>query len=439
MTCAQCGAALPPGAAFCGQCGARVVIAPPEPAHAVVPVPAPSSMIGAVMTAAATDRRVRYGLLGGVGCLAVFLGCVALAILILTAPSLAALLVSSIAAVLPVPLYAFMILWLDRFEKEPAWLLFGAFFWGAVVAVIISFALNTAIGIAFALTLGPQWAQVLTPPLVAPVVEETSKGLAVFLIFRFMRHEFNNVTDGIIYGGLVGLGFAMTENVLYFGRAFAGGGLVGVSALFLVRSVFMGFAHALWTAATGAGLGVARETRNPTLKVLAPAAGFGLAMLLHFLWNGTAVVSGLTIRVHPVVQLFVVLPFLSFIFLSPGILAVLVLVYFEWKKESKVITTELGPEVGASVVRPEELALLAGTRLARTRRYWQVLSSHGPAAWLALRQLHDALVELAVRKSQTARGEAIEAHLRRAESEDAIRERIATLRARLAALGAPTA
>jgi RsiW-degrading membrane proteinase PrsW (M82 family) len=439
MTCAQCGAALPPGAAFCGQCGTAVVTAPVAPAHAVVPVPAPTSMIGAVMTAAATDRRVRYGLLGGVGCLAVFLGCVALAILIMTAPSLAALLVSSVAAVLPVPLYAFLILWLDRFEKEPAWLLFGAFFWGAVVAVIISFILNTGMSLLFAMSLGPQWAHVLTPPLVAPVVEETSKGLAVLLIFRFMRHEFNNVTDGIIYGGLVGLGFAMTENVLYFGRAFAGGGLVGVSALFLVRSVFMGFAHALWTAATGAGLGIARETTKPMLKLLAPIAGFCLAMLLHFLWNGTAVVSGLTIRVHPVVQLFVVLPFLSFIFLSPGIVAVLVLVYFEWKKESQVIKAELEPEVGTNVVHPEELALLTGTRMARTKRYWRVLSSHGPAAWLALRQLHDALIELAVRKSQTARGETVAAHLRRAESEDAIRERITALRARLATLGAPTA
>jgi RsiW-degrading membrane proteinase PrsW (M82 family) len=407
--------------------------------HAVVPVPAPTSVVGAVMTAAATDRRVRYGLVGGVGCLAVFLGCVALAILIMTAPSLAALLVSSVAAVLPVPLYAFLILWLDRFEKEPAWLLFGAFFWGAVVAVIISFFLNTAISMAFAFTLGPQWAQVLTPPLVAPVVEETSKGLAVLLIFRFMRHEFNNVTDGIIYGGLVGLGFAMTENVLYFGRAFAGGGLVGVSVLFLVRSVFMGFAHALWTAATGAGLGVARETRSPALKIVAPLGGYCLAMLLHFLWNGTAVVSGLTIRVHPLIQLFVVMPFLSFIFLSPGILAVLVLVYSAWKKESKVIKSELEPELGTDVVRPDELALLAGTHMARTKRYWQVLTSHGPAAWLALRQLHDALVELAVRKSQTARGEMVAAHHRRAESEEAIRERIGALRARLASLGAPTA
>ncbi len=437
MACAQCGAALPPGAAFCGQCGARG--AAPAPAPVVVAVPAPSSMAAAVMTAAATDRRVRYGLLGGIGCLAVFLGSVALAILILTAPSMAALIVSAVAAVLPVPLYAFLILWLDRFEKEPAWLLFGAFFWGAVVAVIISFVLNTAISILFAVTLGPQWAQVLTPPLVAPPVEEASKGLAVLLIFRFMRHEFNNVTDGIIYGGLVGLGFAMTENVLYFGRAFASGGLAGVSVLFLVRAVFMGFAHALWTAATGAGLGIAREAKSPLVKVLAPLGGFCLAMLLHFLWNGTAVVSGLTLRVHPLVSLFVVMPFLSLVFLSPGIVTVLVLVYFEWKKEARIIAAELGPEVGSGVARPEELALLSGSHLARTRRYWQTLAGHGPAAWLALRQLHDALVELAVRKSQSARGEAVASHHRGAASEEALRARIAVLRARLATLGVPTA
>jgi protease PrsW len=440
MTCTNCGASIPSGGFFCGQCGTRVATPPPPaPVIATVAAPAATSTFGAVMIgAAAGDRRLRYGLIGGVGCLAVFLVIVTLAILILSAPSLAALIVSTIAAVLPVPIYAFLILWLDRYEKEPSWLLFGAFFWGALVATLISFVINSLVSFLFAAALGPQWAMMLTPPLVAPPVEEAAKGLAVMLIFLFMRHQLNDVTDGIVYGALVGLGFAMTENIMYFGRAFGSGGLVGVSVSFLMRAIFSGFAHALWTASTGAGLALSRESKNPLVKVGAPIAGFMLAMLLHFLWNGTSVLTGLTLNVSPVVYVFLIVPFTSALYLIPGILTVLVLVYFAWKKERRAIREQLESEVPSGVVTPEELGLLTGPHWKRTQRYWQVLLSHGPAAWLALRHFHEAVVELAFRKSQAERGEQLPSYAPNTDSPERCRERVVTLRQRLQTLGVPT-
>ena len=47
-----------------------------------------------------------------------------------------------VIAVLPVPVYLTLVLWLDRYEAEPAWLLATSFFWGALVAVFFAIILN---------------------------------------------------------------------------------------------------------------------------------------------------------------------------------------------------------------------------------------------------------------------------------------------------------
>ena len=62
-----------------------------------------------------------------------------------------------------------------------------------------------------------------TAVLVAPWIEEAAKGAAVLLVLLFRRREFDGVVDGIVLAGLSGVGFAFTENVLYFGRAFLAG------------------------------------------------------------------------------------------------------------------------------------------------------------------------------------------------------------------------
>ena len=49
---------------------------------------------------------------------------------------------------------------------------------------------------------------------IAPFVEESTKG--IFLLILATSKKFDNVTDGLVYGGAIGLGFGMTENLLYF-------------------------------------------------------------------------------------------------------------------------------------------------------------------------------------------------------------------------------
>src|SRR6266540_6348517 len=59
-----------------------------------------------------------------------------------------AFLIGLVSATVPVPLYLVLILWIDRYEAEPAWMLATAFFWGALVAVFFAFLINTASDVA---------------------------------------------------------------------------------------------------------------------------------------------------------------------------------------------------------------------------------------------------------------------------------------------------
>src|SRR5450432_504316 len=60
------------------------------------------------------------------------------------------LLVGMICATIPVPIYVTLVLWIDRYEAEPLWLLATAFCWGAMVAVFIAYVLNTGVVIGVA-------------------------------------------------------------------------------------------------------------------------------------------------------------------------------------------------------------------------------------------------------------------------------------------------
>lgn len=62
-------------------------------------------------------------------------------------------------------------------------------------------------------------------------------GLALFLLFFWKRDEFDNVTDGIVYASMIGLGFAMTENVAHDGPVVAEEGIPSAGVLFFLRGI----------------------------------------------------------------------------------------------------------------------------------------------------------------------------------------------------------
>src|SRR6267378_136440 len=204
-----------------------------------------------------------------------------------------ALLVGFVAATLPVPLYIGLVLWIDRYESEPLWMLATAFFWGALIAVFFAFLFNTASGLIVAamtrsLTAGEMFAAVIS----APIVEETAKALILFIFFFWKADEFDGVVDGIVYASLVGLGFAMTENIQYYGKATLTGGGGGLTLIFIIRGAMAPFSHPLFTSMTGIGLGLARQSSNQAVKFITPVLGLFMAIAMHSIWNGSAVMGG---------------------------------------------------------------------------------------------------------------------------------------------------
>lgn len=210
--------------------------------------------------------------------------------------------VAAIVAFLPAAVYILPLIWLDRYDPEPLWLLSLAFAWGALVAVIVSFIVNTVIGeatVMFAMQAGfsmreaAEIGNAVGAIGSAPIFEEGSKGLGLLILLIFFRRYFDDILDGIVFAGVIALGFATVENVLYYGRAFGSGSFGGIAFLFVLRGLFSPFAHVTFTAMTGIGCGIARESHNTLVRILLPMFGYVAAVVLHAIWNGMAVLGGL--------------------------------------------------------------------------------------------------------------------------------------------------
>ncbi|ROR91699.1 PrsW family intramembrane metalloprotease [Nocardioides aurantiacus] len=201
-----------------------------------------------------------------------------------------ALAVGLVLAALPVAPLVGVYMWLDRYEPEPRSLLVLALGWGAFVATSVALVLQLADSAV--LGTGEGWSSAV----VAPVTEEATKGLFILLLLFFRRHELDGVLDGLVYAGMVGIGFAFTENILYLTSAYAGedgvpGGFSGAVGLFVVRGIFSPFAHPFFTSFIGIGVGLAVTSRSWAVRVLAPLGGYVLAVLAHGAWNGSLVID----------------------------------------------------------------------------------------------------------------------------------------------------
>ncbi len=186
--------------------------------------------------------------------------------------------------------FAWFLYWLDRYEKEPILLLGATFIWGVVVAAGGAFIINTVLGIGVYMFTGSEGATDLaTGSIIAPIVEESLKGLAVLIVFLLFRKEFDSVLDGMIYAGISALGFAAVENSYYiYTYGFSEGGWQGFWFLVFVRIILVGWQHPFYTAFTGIGFALARQSRSMLVKFIAPLAGLGVAMFTHSFHNTLA-------------------------------------------------------------------------------------------------------------------------------------------------------
>jgi protease PrsW len=289
-------------------------------------------------------------------------------------------------SVLPTVVYVLIIWWLDRYEKEPIKLLLGAFIWGALPAVLVTIFLETA-SEGPVVALFQESARVVGVSFVAPPVEEFAKGLGLLTFFWFARGEFDDVLDGIVYGALIGFGFAMVENVKYFWGFWQQGGLLGLAGGVFTRALLFGFNHALYTSLTGIGFGLARYAKSPGRRALLALMGLAAAVTAHFMHNFLLVATQGCV--------------LSFLVDWTGVLAVFAIVVLVWRQERIWMQAELASEVTSGVLTPLQLETIISRR-QRVKHEWQLLGVSGLSQARLWGKLMNLAAELAFKKHQLA-------------------------------------
>ncbi|WP_199431641.1 PrsW family intramembrane metalloprotease [Qaidamihabitans albus] len=303
-----------------------------------------------------------------------------------------------VAATVPVAVVVATFLWIDRWEPEPAKLLLLTFLWGACVATLTALLVNDTAEAVGDLLLGTGNGNKVSAIVSAPVVEEAAKAAPVLAILWRRAGEFDGAVDGVVYAGFSAAGFAFTENIYYFGRAFAEHGFgdatsPGVLAAFILRGVLSPFAHPLFTVLIGIGLGIAATTRVREVRILAPLGGYVVAVALHAMWNAAATLGGASTFLN--VYLLVMVPVFVGVFL---------LVLWQRRREQRIVAGALPKMATARWIAPSEVELLASLP---GRRKWrrQARRESGRRAARAVAEYQARVTELAFLRRAPLSGE----------------------------------
>lgn len=280
---------------------------------------------------------------------------IALAAYLLTFLGVAASVIGLVLALVPLVGVLVAVRIVDRWEPEPASLVIFAVAWGAIAAVAI--ALGVDIVLSLLVPGDSPMREALSTVVQAPVVEEFAKGLGVLLIFMFGRRAFDGPLDGVVYGALVGAGFAFTENILYFATSLIEGGVAETTFTFFLRGILSPFAHVMFTAVTGYMLGRAARAGATNSQAVGPwVVGMLGAAALHALWNGSAMFADFfTLYVTLQIPLF-----LGFVF---GIVLLR-------REEARLTRARLGEYAAVGWFTPAEVDLLATSNGRRRAVAW---------------------------------------------------------------------
>lgn len=300
---------------------------------------------------------------------------------------LAGLLLILVAGFVPMIFYSTVMWWVDRYEKEPWWLLVLTFLWGAVPSIILALIGQLVGGSVLGARDGSIGDALVMASILAPLTEEIAKGLAVVGIFLFFRREIDSLLDGVVYGSLVGFGFAATENVFYFLGAWSEGGIGSMLVLAFLRAVVFGLNHAFFSSLFGMGMALARHGQSTTARVGGPIFGLAGAMLFHGLHNLGASLAGQSLGWIG----------MSFAVDWLGIAGVFGIVLWTLGHERRWIRTMLSEEADLGRLTTAEIAVLASS-WKRFGNLWRAATGGGrvPRAKLAA-FYHDA-TELAFLK-----------------------------------------
>ncbi len=298
-------------------------------------------------------------------------------------------------ALLPVPLLILVVLWVDRLEPEPRQNLAFAFAWGAGIAALSALIINTAdLHYVTLPALGASAGQYVASTFGAPVVEETMKGLVLFGLLWRRRSELDGPTDGVIYAAMVGLGFAMVENVGYYISAIdtpLRGGIALLGYTFVLRGLLSPLLHPIFTSMTGLGVAYAasrpRGSRGARWAVF---LGWLAAVALHSTWNGLSLLGA---------------PGLigGYLIMSCVFGGLILLLAWDRRRMVALILRYLPGYACTGLLTTDDVGMLASLRARAAARNWARAAGGRPAV-TAMGDYQLAATELALARAKSARG-----------------------------------
>lgn len=289
----------------------------------------------------------------------------------------------------PMLVFAYVVYWTDRYEKEPILLLGGVFLWGAIIAAGAAFIVNSFLGLGVYLFTGSQaFTELSTSTAFAPVIEESLKGVACLLVFLFFRHEFDSILDGIVYAAITAIGFAATENVYYiYTYGFQENGVSGIIWMFFVRVILVGWQHPFYTAFIGIGLAVSRLNRSLLIKIIAPLIGWGVAIFTHSMHNTiSSIFQGLESLV------------IGMVYDWSGWIAMVIFVIWALYREQRWIITQLREEVSMGVITLTQYQTACSARSQTTARLKTIFTRQ----YHLIDRFYLTTAELAYKKQQAS-------------------------------------
>ena len=287
---------------------------------------------------------------------------------------------------------------LDRYRPQRWLVWFLTVGWGGAVATFIALQINTWASAKIATAQGGDGTSAVSVAVfVAPFVEEACKATGLFALAYLVRSRLSSIVSGIALGGLSGIGFAFTENIIYYSRgivygsttAAAGDVEAAVKQLVMLRGVWTSFGHPLFTSMTGIGLVIGLRSRSRIVRVLAPVAGFLAAAFLHMTFNASA--SILPSRY---------LLWAYFLVAVPFVLAVAVFAVLQVLRQGRLIRSRLDDYVRAGWLPPTYPVVFSRLRT----RLHAVLISPWYGSPLATVRLQRRVTELAYLRDAMTRG-----------------------------------
>lgn len=255
---------------------------------------------------------------------------------------------SALAAIIPMTIYLLLIWRFDKYDREPFGLVLANYLWGAIGAIFLAVIGSFILTFIISFFIKDEHSLGLFGAIaVAPFVEEITKGL--FLLITVSNRKFDNITDGIVYGGAIGLGFGMTENFLYF--VSNADNLPNWIAIIIIRTLFSAVMHCVSTATLGASLSYSKFMSRGK-RIFYAFIGLCFAMFIHAAWNSSVSFQSTA-------------P-LGFLFLFITIIIFIIVFTTSIARERRIIFNELFEEVSNGLIPSSHLNILSSSLREKT-------------------------------------------------------------------------